>query len=67
MYVHRVHTYAASAFSVNGTYQIMGPSKGSKQGVPISVARLYCVSLSVFVWIYNNKSQLFLKNIENFV
>jgi hypothetical protein len=37
------HTYIASAFSVNGTFQIMGPSKGSTQGVPKSVARLYII------------------------
>ncbi len=41
MYVHKVHMYVASAFSVNGTFQIMGPSKGGTQGVPISVAQLY--------------------------
>ncbi len=41
MYVRKVHTYVASAFSVNGTFQMMGPSKGSTQGVPISVAGLY--------------------------
>ncbi len=43
MYVRKVHTYVASAFSVNGTFQIMGPSKGGTQGVPISVAQLYSV------------------------
>ncbi len=37
MYVRKVHTYVASAFSVNETFQIMGPSKGGTQGVPISV------------------------------
>jgi hypothetical protein len=35
------HTYVASAFSVNETFQIMGPSKDSTQGVPKNVARLY--------------------------
>ena len=52
MYVRKVHTYVASAFSVNGTFQIMGPSKGGTQGVPISVARLYCKKLYCDVLIY---------------
>ncbi len=48
MYVRKVHMYVASAFSVNGTFQIMGPSKGGTQGVPISVARLYLVAIKYY-------------------